>query len=53
VLLPSRSLDSNDLHSPGWVDRVLGADVLAVPVAGGDRPCFRCPSCGDHAGAPP
>lgn len=32
---------------PGWVDRTLGADVLAVPFAAGSVIGFVCPSCGE------
>lgn len=35
---------------PGWVDRMLGADVLAVPWVVGTEVGFVCPSCGDHGG---
>jgi hypothetical protein len=31
---------------PGWVDRMLGADVLAVPLVDGTEIGFVCPSCG-------
>ncbi len=31
---------------PGWVDRMLGADVLAVPQVDGAKVGFLCPSCG-------
>jgi hypothetical protein len=31
---------------PGWVDRMLGADVLAVPWVVGTEVGFVCPSCG-------
>ncbi|WP_437907550.1 hypothetical protein WME95_06495 [Sorangium sp. So ce327] len=31
---------------PGWVDRTLGADVLAVPWVVGAEIGFVCPSCG-------
>lgn len=33
--------------APGWVDRILGADVLAVPWVAGAEVGFTCPSCGD------
>lgn len=32
---------------PGWVDRMLGADVLAVPWVVGTEIGFVCPSCGN------
>lgn len=32
---------------PGWVDRMLGADVLAVPWVAGSEIGFACPSCGE------
>lgn len=32
---------------PGWVDRMLGADVLAVPWVVGTEVGFVCPSCGN------
>jgi hypothetical protein len=35
---------------PGWVDRTLGADVLAVPWIAGSEIGFACPSCGDTCG---
>jgi hypothetical protein len=35
---------------PGWVDRMLGADVLAVPWVVGSESGFACPSCGDSRG---
>jgi hypothetical protein len=38
--------------TPGWVDRTLGADVLAIPWVEGTEIRFTCPSCGD-APAPP
>ena len=33
---------------PGWVDRMLGADVLAVPCVVGTEIGFVCPSCGNR-----
>jgi hypothetical protein len=30
-------------HAPGWVDRYLGSDVLAIPSSEGS---FECPGCG-------
>ncbi|NOU32099.1 MAG: hypothetical protein HOO96_29700 [Polyangiaceae bacterium] len=33
--------------APGWVDRTLGADVLAIPCVEGTEIRFACPSCGD------
>jgi hypothetical protein len=33
---------------PGWVDRMLGADVLSVPWVVGTEVGFVCPSCGDR-----
>ncbi len=50
----SRSIPVMRLHGidwttmagePGWVDRVLGADVLAVPRVVGTEIGFVCPSC--------
>lgn len=35
---------------PGWVDRMLGADVLAVPWVVGTEIVFVCPSCGNSRG---
>ncbi len=35
---------------PGWIDRMLGADVLAVPRVVGSEIGFVCPSCGDGRG---
>ncbi|WP_342379394.1 hypothetical protein NVS55_08045 [Myxococcus stipitatus] len=35
---------------PGWVDRMLGADVLAVPWVVGTEVGFVCPSCGNCPG---
>lgn len=32
---------------PGWVDRTLGADVLAIPWNDGGEIRFMCPSCGN------
>ncbi|NTX39158.1 hypothetical protein HUA78_32460 [Myxococcus sp. CA033] len=31
----------------GWVDRTLGADVLAIPWVDGTEVDFACPSCGE------
>lgn len=36
--------------APGWVDRTLGADVLAIPWFDGAKIGFTCPSCGDTRG---
>ena len=38
---------------PGWVDRTLGADVLAVPWVGGPDVGFVCPACGSGRGDAP
>jgi hypothetical protein len=35
---------------PGWIDRMLGADVLAVPQVVGTEIGFVCPSCGSGRG---
>jgi hypothetical protein len=35
---------------PGWIDRILGADVLAVPRVVGSEIGFVCPSCGNGRG---
>jgi hypothetical protein len=37
---------------PGWVDRMLGADVLAVPWVLGVEVGFVCPTCGDASRRP-
>jgi hypothetical protein len=55
----SRSIPVLQLHGtawttlagePGWVDRILGADVLAVPWVAGTEIGFVCPSCGNCRG---
>lgn len=38
---------TKDARTLGWVDRTLGADVLAVPWVDGTEIGFTCPSCGD------
>ena len=47
VLMPAVDLWGADDSAAGWVDRVLGADVLAVPFKLEDgTEGFVCPSCG-------
>lgn len=36
---------------PGWVDRTLGADILAMPWLADSEVRFSCPSCGNGGGA--
>ena len=39
--------------TPGWVDRTLGADVLAIPWSDGANVGFTCSHCGDARGVSP
>ena len=46
TLLPSAAGWKGLPQPPGWVDRNLGADVLAVPCPVATEVSFVCPSCG-------
>lgn len=50
TLLIARAEWTTEVGAPGWVDRTLGADVLAVPWVTGSEIGFACPSCGDTRG---
>jgi hypothetical protein len=46
TLLPSSSSWEGHVRELGWIDRTLGADVLATPVVVGTEIAYICPSCG-------
>lgn len=50
TLLPSEQAWMSQEETAGWLDKSLGADVLAAPRAIGTEVGFVCPSCGPSPG---